>query len=135
MAHNSAVRHPNFGKSETMDSSRPQKTKRWVDREFSIHSAVSLHSRQDFRDNTILGYISGCSTGGTVLRHARLLASFALLLTISSPARAHSLPPADHLFREGWALLSEERFPAARETFCALSPVGYDLGDYVLYFA
>src|SRR4030066_1574828 len=134
MAHNSAVRTPNFGKSETMDSSRSRKTKRWVDREGSIHSAISLHSRQDFRDNTILGWISGCSTGGTVLRHARLLASFAFLLTLPSPARADSLSPADHLFREGWALLSEEKFPEARETFGALSPGEYDLGDYVLFF-
>ena len=68
------------------------------------------------------------------MRHARLLASFAFLLTLTSPARADSLSPADHLFREGWALLSEEKFPEARETFGALSPGEYDLGDYVLFF-
>src|SRR3972149_813071 len=78
--------------------------------------------------------MSRSSTGGTVLRHARLLASFAFLLALTSFARADSLSPADHLFREGWALLSEEKFPEARETFGSLSPGEYDLGDYVLYF-
>src|SRR3972149_1127354 len=78
--------------------------------------------------------ISRSSTGGNVLRHARLLASFAFLLALTSFARADSLSPADHLFREGWALLSEEKFPEERETFGALSPGEYDLGDYVLFF-
>src|SRR3989304_4816336 len=109
MAHNSAVRNPNFGKSDTMDSSRSRKTKRWVDREVSIHSAVSLHSRQDFRDNTILGYISGCSTGGTVLRHARLLASLALGGTGRAPPAQQSHPEMKLPRAVIWALLSEEK--------------------------
>jgi tetratricopeptide (TPR) repeat protein len=68
------------------------------------------------------------------LRTARIIASFLLLLALSSPAWAGPLSPQDAVFREGWTLLSEERFAEAREAFGGLSPGEYDLGDYVLYF-
>jgi hypothetical protein len=45
MAHNSAEENPNLGKSETMGSSSSRKTKRWVEREKFMESAVSLSSR------------------------------------------------------------------------------------------
>jgi TolA-binding protein len=63
-----------------------------------------------------------------------LLASLALLLFLSSPARSDSLFPADNSFREGWSFLSEEQYPDAREKFGGISPDEYDLGDYVVYF-
>src|SRR4030065_1958807 len=68
-----------------------------------------------------------------LVRSIRLLASFLLLLALSSPGRAGSLSSPDAAFREGWALLSEERFAEAREAFGGLSPGEYDLGDYVLF--
>src|SRR3972149_9917529 len=69
-----------------------------------------------------------------LVRSIRLLASFLLLLALASPGRAGSLSSPDAAFREGWALLSEERFAEAREAFGGLSPREYALGDYVLFF-
>ena len=45
-----------------------------------------------------------------------------------------STPSSDAAFREGWSLLSEEKYPAARAALRKISPADYDLGDYVLYF-
>jgi tetratricopeptide (TPR) repeat protein len=67
------------------------------------------------------------------LRRILLLASLALMLFLSSPARADSFSPADNSFREGWSFLSEEKYAEARESFGVISPDEYDLGDYVLY--
>jgi soluble lytic murein transglycosylase-like protein/tetratricopeptide (TPR) repeat protein len=134
MPHNSAEGNPNFGYRDTMDSSSFRKTKRCVDREISIALAVSLGSRQDFRDDTILKYVSGSSTEVESLRRVLFLVTLALLLSLSSFARADSVPPADNTFLQGWSHLSEEKFAEARETFGGISPDGYDLGDYVLYF-
>jgi soluble lytic murein transglycosylase-like protein len=69
-----------------------------------------------------------------LLRTARLITSFLLLLALSPPAWAGPLSSQDAVFREGWTLLSEERFAEARDAFGGLSPGEYDLGDYVLYF-
>ena len=66
--------------------------------------------------------------------YARLIASFLLLLVLSSPGQTGPLSSQDAVFREGWVLLSEERFAEARETFGGLSAGEYDLGDYVLFF-
>jgi soluble lytic murein transglycosylase-like protein/tetratricopeptide (TPR) repeat protein len=69
------------------------------------------------------------------LRQARILASPILFLLFLSPlAHADSFSAADNTFREGWSLLSEEKFAEARETFRGISPGEYDLGDYVFYF-
>src|SRR5512134_171878 len=68
-----------------------------------------------------------------VTRAWRFLAAAALL--VFSP---HSLgaypPPSDAAFREGWSLLSEEKYAQARAAFRHVPPAAYDLGDYVLYF-
>ena len=45
-----------------------------------------------------------------------------------------SSPSADAAFREGWSLLSEEKYPEARRAFRKIQPADYDLGDYVLFF-
>ena len=47
----------------------------------------------------------------------------------SSAAGGH-----DAAFREGWSLLQKERYAEARAVFAKIPPVGYDLGDYVVYF-
>lgn len=63
----------------------------------------------------------------------RFLAVIALLLSASAAAAA-SPPSSDAAFREGWSLLSEEKFAEARAALRKVPPAGYDLGDYVLYF-
>jgi tetratricopeptide (TPR) repeat protein len=68
------------------------------------------------------------------LIYARLIAFILLLLALSSPGQAGPLSSQDAVFREGWVLLSEEKFAEAREAFGGLSAGEYDLGDYVLYF-
>ncbi len=68
------------------------------------------------------------------MRRIRLLASLVLLLASPPDAPAGSISPADDSFREGWSRLSEEKYTEARESFGRISPVEYDLGDYVLYF-
>ncbi len=40
----------------------------------------------------------------------------------------------DTAFREGWSLLQKERYEEARAVFAKIPPLGYDLGDYVVYF-
>jgi soluble lytic murein transglycosylase-like protein len=134
MPHNSAEGNPYFGYRDTMDSSSSRKTKRCVDREISIVSVVSLGTRRDFRDDTILKYVSGSSTEVESLRRVLLLASLALPFFLFSPALADSPSPADDSFREGWSFLSEELYAEARGRFGGISPYEYDLGDYVLYF-
>jgi TolA-binding protein len=63
----------------------------------------------------------------------RFLAVVTLLL--SSPySLAASLPSSDAAFREGWSLLSEEKYAEARAALRKIAPADYDLGDYVLYF-
>ncbi len=57
-----------------------------------------------------------------------------LVLSLASFAHAASASSLDNTFREGWSLLSEEKFAEAREAFGEISPGEYDLGDYVLYF-
>ena len=72
---------------------------------------------------------------GERLRIVRLLAApFLLLPFLASPAHAAPPSPADNTFRTGWTLLSEEKFAEAQETFRAIPPGEYDLGDYVFYF-
>ncbi len=69
------------------------------------------------------------------MRKIRILASPILFLLFLSPlAHADSVSPSDNTFQAGWSLLSEEKFAEARETFGAITPGEYDLGDYVLYF-
>jgi soluble lytic murein transglycosylase-like protein/tetratricopeptide (TPR) repeat protein len=45
-----------------------------------------------------------------------------------------SVPEHDAAFREGWSLLQKERYAEARAVFATIPPLGYDLGDYVVYF-
>jgi tetratricopeptide (TPR) repeat protein len=45
-----------------------------------------------------------------------------------------SVPGYDAAFREGWSLLQKERYAEARAAFATIPPLGYDLGDYVVYF-
>jgi soluble lytic murein transglycosylase-like protein len=50
-------------------------------------------------------------------------------------AASPSAPEHDAAFREGWSLLQKERYAEARAVFATIPPLGYDLGDYVVYFA
>ncbi len=63
----------------------------------------------------------------------RLLVAAALFVC-AAPAAAAKLPPPDTLFKEGWALLVDEKFADARAKFERIDPAAFDLGDYVLYF-
>ena len=58
----------------------------------------------------------------------------AALLSFPSFSHGASLPPSDAAFREGWSLLSEEKYTEARAALRNIPPADYDLGDYVLYF-
>ncbi|HSL91970.1 MAG TPA: tetratricopeptide repeat protein, partial [Candidatus Limnocylindrales bacterium] len=58
----------------------------------------------------------------------------AVLLFTSLPSLGASLPASDVSFREGWSLLSEEKYGEARAALRKIAPADYDLGDYVLYF-
>lgn len=68
------------------------------------------------------------------MRQLKRLATLLLLLSLAPFAHAASASSQDNTFREGWSLLSEEKFAEAREAFGEISPGEYDLGDYVLYF-
>ena len=61
-----------------------------------------------------------------ILAFLALCPNFAIA---SSAAGGH-----DAAFREGWSLLQKERYAEARAVFAKISPLGYDLGDYVVYF-
>ena len=66
------------------------------------------------------------------LRLLGILAFLALcphIAVASSSAAGH-----DAAFREGWSLLQKERYAEARAVFAKIPPLGYDLGDYVVYF-
>ena len=63
----------------------------------------------------------------------RLVTLF-FILSFAPSVHAVSVSPQDNTFREGWSLLSEEKYAEAREAFGEISPGEYDLGDYVLYF-
>jgi TolA-binding protein len=63
----------------------------------------------------------------------RFLAVAALLI-VSPYSLGASPPPSDAAFREGWSLLSEEKYAEARAAFRKVPPADYDLGDYVLFF-
>jgi soluble lytic murein transglycosylase-like protein len=63
----------------------------------------------------------------------RFLAVAALLI-VSPYSLGASPPPSDVAFREGWSLLSEEKYAEARAAFRKVPPADYDLGDYVLFF-
>jgi len=67
------------------------------------------------------------------LRSLWMLAFLALCphFAVASP----SVPEHDAAFREGWSLLQKERYAEARAVFATIPPLGYDLGDYVVYFA
>src|SRR5512134_2090647 len=68
-----------------------------------------------------------------VTRAWRFLAAAALL--VFSPHSLGASPPtSDAAFREGWSLLSEEKYAEARAALRNVPPADYDLGDYVLYF-
>jgi soluble lytic murein transglycosylase len=64
----------------------------------------------------------------------RFLAVVTLLLS-SSYSLGASLSSSDAAFREGWSLLTEERYPEARAALRKIPPADYDLGDYALYFS
>lgn len=64
----------------------------------------------------------------------RIFLVLAVMLFASRPSLGASPSPPDAAFREGWNLLVEEKYAAAREMFRGISPAEYDLGDYVLYF-
>lgn len=57
-----------------------------------------------------------------------------LLLLLPSLSPGASLPPPDAALRNGWSLLSEEKYPEARAALGSVPPPAYDLGDYILYF-
>ena len=65
----------------------------------------------------------------------RLLRVLAFLVLCPNFAIAASAPGGDDAaFREGWSLLQKERYEDARAVFAKISPLEYDLGDYVVYF-
>ena len=67
------------------------------------------------------------------MRHLKRLATMILLLSLAPFAHAASASSQDNTFRQGWSLLSEEKYAEAREAFRGIPPGEYDLGDYVLY--
>jgi len=69
-----------------------------------------------------------------LLRQLKRLVTLLLLLSLVPFVHIASASSQDNTFREGWSLLSEEKFAEAREAFGEISPDEYDLGDYVLYF-
>ena len=83
--------------------------------------------------NSDIIILSPRRTPTRVTRAWQFLAAAALLVFLP-----HSLgatpPPSDAAFREGWSLLSEEKYPEARAALRKVAPGDYDLGDYVLYF-
>jgi len=66
-----------------------------------------------------------------VTRDWRFLVVAALLLL---PSFSLGASPYDTAFRDGWSLLSEERYTEARAALRNIPPADYDLGDYALYF-
>jgi hypothetical protein len=62
------------------------------------------------------------------------LGIFAFLALCPNLAIASSAVGHDAVFREGWSLLQKERYAEARAEFAKIPPLGYDLGDYVVYF-
>ncbi len=63
-----------------------------------------------------------------------VLAAAAALLLAPVPAGAGKAPSPDALFKEGWALLADDKFAEARAKFDRIDPGAFDLGDFVLYF-
>jgi len=74
-----------------------------------------------------------------LLPRIRLRTGAAVLLFLSflvqaPPASASDAPDTDETLREGYSLLTNEEYDEARRVFSRISPDGYDLGDYLLYF-
>ena len=63
-----------------------------------------------------------------------VLAAAAALLLAPVAAVAAATPSPDALFKEGWALLADDKFAEAKVRFERIDPKSFDLGDYVLYF-
>ncbi len=80
--------------------------------------------------------ITGRGTPRPGRRAARAaLAVLAAALLLAPAASAASRPPSpDALFREGWALLGDEKYAEAKAKFEKIDPKSFDPGDYVLYF-
>jgi soluble lytic murein transglycosylase-like protein len=80
----------------------------------------------------------------TLLVPAVILAALSVAVQPAFPAAsrpaapagqgARALSPEDQALREGWKLLSAEKYPLARDKFRKIDPAGYDLGDYVVCF-
>ncbi len=68
-----------------------------------------------------------------VSRVAVLAAALLLACAPAAAAKAKS-PSPDALFRDGWALLADEKFADAKAKFDGIDAASFDLGDYVLFF-
>ena len=76
-----------------------------------------------------------CRLEMTLPNRLRLLWILAILALRPDFAIASSAAGGhDAAFREGWSLLQKERYAEARAVFAKIPPLGYDLGDYVVYF-
>ena len=88
-----------------------------------------------YRDNIINDFRRRTCTSvcSSVTRKLKSLISVVLLL-LFLPHIVAASSSFDAAFREGWDLLSEDKYPEARASFRKIPPAEYDLGDYVLYF-
>ena len=69
-----------------------------------------------------------------LLRTGAAVLLFLSFLVQAPPASASAAPDPDGALREGYTLLTNEQYDEARRVFSRISPDGYDLGDYLLYF-